>query len=63
MSTFIISYKKLEKDNKDQWFSNDEVGGLIHAYTLIHDRCYEQLGSKPWPRKIPEGNIHVGQDV
>ena len=29
---------------------------------MIHDRCYRNEGSQPWPTPTPDGDRHVGQD-
>lgn len=52
----------LETPTWDQWFLRDKIWPLIHAHTLVHDRCFRSKGSNPYPETCGEGNYHVGQD-
>ncbi len=53
----------VETPNIDQWFLKDQIWPLIRDYTLVHDRCFNVLGAKPFPGpSLPFLGGHVGQD-
>lgn len=47
--------------NIDQWFLRDCVWAFMRDKSLIHDRCYQVLGSKSWPGPTPDRG-HIGQN-
>ena len=50
----------LETPNIDQWFLRDELWRYIRKDCLIHDRCFKQQGSQPFPGLSPTDSFHVG---
>lgn len=64
LQTLLSTYSPsaLETANVDQWFLRDVLWGSIQPDALIHDRCYRNEGSQPWPDADPSSNLHVGQD-
>lgn len=53
----------METANIDQWFLRDEVWCFVRTSCLVHDRCFSFADARPWPGLLPQGNVHVGQDV
>jgi tetratricopeptide (TPR) repeat protein len=65
LSTVMKNYKPsfVETPNIDQWFLKDQIWPLLRDHTLIHDRCFEVLGAKPFPGPTLQWlGGHVGQD-
>lgn len=51
----------LETPNIDQWFLRDRVWPFLRGRVLVHDRCFQAPGSRPFPGSVPDGSRHVGQ--
>lgn len=64
LAPLIASYKPrtMETPNWDQWFLRDRIWPSIRAHALVHDRCFHDGDSQPFPGLPPRGNLHVGQD-
>lgn len=64
LAPLIASYKPgvMETPNWDQWFLRDRIWPSIRSHALVHDRCYHEGQSQPFPGLPPRGNLHVGQD-
>jgi len=64
MCTLFNDYRSghAETPNWDQWFLRDCIWPYIRASCLVHDRCFQVPGARPFPGKAPAGNYHVGQD-
>lgn len=65
LSKMLSTYNSahMETPNIDQWFLRDKVWAYLRGSCLAHDRCFSPPGVKAWPGGLPEGNVHVGQDV
>lgn len=64
IAPLIADYKPgtMETPNWDQWFLRDRIWPSIRAHALVHDRCFHDGDSLPFPGLPPRGNLHVGQD-
>ena len=64
LTALLSTYRPPAKEtaNVDQWFLRDLLWGSIRPLALVHDRCFRNEGSVPWPDPDPVGNRHVGQN-
>lgn len=64
LAPLIATYKPrtMETPNWDQWFLRDRIWPSIRKHALVHDRCFHDGDSLPFPGLPPRGNLHVGQD-
>ena len=64
LGPLIESYrsKEVETPNWDQWFLRDRIWPSIRTQAMVHDRCFANEGSSPFPGPLPPRNLHVGQN-
>jgi tetratricopeptide (TPR) repeat protein len=62
LSAMLAEYdsQRMETPNVDQWFLGERVWGYLQHSCLIHDRCFDQPGSRRLP--TPGDDRHIGQN-